>query len=84
MRLRKQELGTCNMIGARVEVSRKRQGMKQKDLLAQLQVKGVDMNASGLSKLEGQIRHVTDIELVAIADVLDVSVGWLLGREAGK
>ena len=50
-------------------------------VLAQLQVNGVDMNASGLSKLEGQIRFVTDVELVALADILEVSVDYLLGRE---
>lgn len=80
MRLRKQGLGDRNLIGARVEVARKRRGMKQKDLLAQLQVNGVDMNASGLSKLEGQIRYVTDVELVALADILEVPVDYLLGR----
>lgn len=81
MRLRKQALGDRNLIGARVEAARKNKGMKQKELLAQLQVSGVDMNASGLSKLEGQIRSVTDIELVAIADILEVSIEYLLGRE---
>ena len=81
MRLRKQELGNRNLIGARVELARKNQGMKQKELLAQLQVSGVDMNASGLSKLEGQVRHVTDFELVALADILSVPVNGLLGRE---
>ncbi|EJF40966.1 toxin-antitoxin system, antitoxin component, Xre domain protein [Clostridium sp. MSTE9] len=55
--------------------------MKQKELLAQLQVNGIDMNASGLSKLEGQIRYVTDFELVALSNILNVSVDWLLGRE---
>ena len=81
MRLRKQALGARNLIGSRVELSRKNQGMKQKELLAQLQVNGVDMNASGLSKLEGQVRYVTDFELVALANILNVSVDWLLGRE---
>ena len=80
MRLRKQELGDRNLVGARVEAARKKKGMKQKELLAQLQVNGVDMNASGLSKLEGQIRFVTDVELVALADILEVSVDFLLGR----
>lgn len=80
MRLRKQELGDRNLVGARVEAARKKRGMKQKELLAQLQVSGVDMNASGLSKLEGQIRYVTDVELVALADILEVSVDYLLGR----
>lgn len=81
MRLRKQAQGNRNLIGARVEAARKSKGIKQKELLAQLQVNGVDMNASGLSKLEGQIRSVTDIELVALADILEVSIDYLLGRE---
>ena len=80
MRLRKQALGDRNLVGANVETARKKKGMKQKELLAQLQVRGVDMNASGLSKLEGQIRFVTDIELVALADILEVTVDYLLGR----
>lgn len=78
MRLRGQPLGTKNLIGARVESARRSQGMKQKELLAQLQVRGVDLNASGLSKLEGQIRYVTDTELLALSKILNVSVMWLL------
>lgn len=81
MRLRNQPLGTKNLIGARVEAARKDLGMKQKDLLAQLQVRGVDLNASGLSKLEGQIRLVTDHELLALSQILNVSVDWLLTGE---
>ena len=81
MRVRKQELGNRNIAGARVEQRRKAIGMKQKDLLTQLQVRGVDLNASGLSKLEGQIRSINDYELLALADVLGVSVNWLLGLE---
>jgi transcriptional regulator with XRE-family HTH domain len=84
LRLRKQALGTRNLVGARVEAARKSEGMKQKDLLAQLQVQGIDMNASGLSKLEGQIRYVTDYELVALAKIFNVSVDWLLGLENEK
>ncbi|MBE6822845.1 MAG: XRE family transcriptional regulator [Ruminococcaceae bacterium] len=81
MRLRKQDLGTRNIVGARVELARKNKGMKQKELLAQLQVNGIDINASALSKLEGQVRYVADFELAALAEILGVSVDWLLGRE---
>lgn len=81
MRLRGQPLGTKNLVGARVENARRSQGMKQKELLAQLQVRGVDLNASGLSKLEGQIRYVTDTELLALSQILNVSVMWLLTGE---
>lgn len=79
MRIRKQELGSKNIVGARVESKRKELGMKQKDFLAQLQVAGMDINASGLSKLEGQIRSVSDYELLIISRVLGVSIYWLLG-----
>ena len=81
MRTRKQELGDKNIVGARVEQQRKTIGMKQKDLLVQLQIRGVDLNSSGLSKLEGQLRGVADYELKAIAEVLGVSVNWLLDIE---
>lgn len=81
MRIRKQELGDMNIIGKKVEKQRKAIGMKQKDLLAQLQVRGIDLNASGLSKLEGQLRGVADYELKAIAEALNVTVDWLLDIE---
>ena len=81
MRIRKQELGDRNIIGEKIEQQRKAMGMKQKDLLTQLQLKGIDLNASGLSKLEGQLRYVTDFELKAISEVLGVTVNYLLGIE---
>ncbi|MCD7774116.1 MAG: XRE family transcriptional regulator [Clostridiales bacterium] len=81
MRVRKQSLGSRNIAGERVEQRRKAIGMKQKDLLTQLQVRGIDLNASGLSKLEGQFRSINDYELVALADALGVSIGWLVGQE---
>ncbi len=81
MRIRKQNLGDKNIVGARVEQLRKQLGLKQKDLLTQLQVNGIDLTSSGLSKLEGQLRCVNDIELVALSKVLNVSVDWLLGLQ---
>ena len=54
--------------------------MKQTELLAQLQLAGVDMSIPALSLLEGQKRPVSDTELNALADILHVSVNWLLGR----
>ncbi|MGN0526610.1 MAG: XRE family transcriptional regulator [Acutalibacteraceae bacterium] len=81
MRVRKQPIGDRNICGVRVEERRLEIGMKQKDLLTQLQIRGIDLNASGLSKLEGQFRSVCDTELVALSEVLGVSVNWLLGLE---
>ena len=79
MRTRKQPTGEKNLVGQRVEQRRKELFMKQKDLLAKLQILGVDMNASGLSKLEGQIRHVNDFELIALSKALEMPVDELLG-----
>ena len=79
MRIRKQPLGERNIVGAKIEARRKAINMKQKDLLTQLQIKGIDLNASGLSKLEGQLRNVSDFELQALSEILGVSVNELLG-----
>lgn len=82
MRPRKLQLGDRNIVGARVTEARKAQNLKQVDLLAKLQLAGIDMSVPALSLLEGQKRPVTDIELNALADALGVSVHWLLGRES--
>ncbi len=81
MKTRKLALGDRNLIGARVTQARLSLGMKQVELLAKLQLAGVDMSIPALSLLEGQKRPVTDIELVALAEILRVSMTWLLGLE---
>lgn len=81
MKTRKLSLGSRNLIGARVTEARKQRGMKQIELLAQLQVRGVDLSVPALSLLEGQRRPASDIELNALADIFGVSADWLLGRE---
>ena len=81
MKTRKLELGDRNLIGARVTKARQKLDMKQVELLAKLQLAGVDMSVPALSLLEGQKRPVSDIELNALADILNVSVDWLLGRD---
>lgn len=80
LKTRKLELGDRNIVGARVTEARMRQNMKQVELLAKLQVEGVEISVPALSLLEGQKRPVTDKELDALANVLNVSVNWLLGR----
>lgn len=81
MNTRKLELGNRNLIGARVTQARNAKNMKQVELLAKLQLAGIDISVPALSLLEGQKRPVSDFELNALADILEVSVDWLLGRE---
>lgn len=84
MKTRKLELGDRNLIGARVTEARLKKGMKQNELLAKLQVAGIEISVPALSLLEGQKRPVSDKELSALADILGVSVDWLLGRDPAE
>lgn len=78
MRIRQKSLGDSNIVGEKIVARRNELGMKQKELLVQLQINGIDLTSSGLSKIEGQFRTVSDYELKEIAKILDVSVDWLL------
>ena len=78
MKPRKAEYGDKNICGANIERIRKRLGMQQTTLVSRMQLLGVDINPSSLSKLEGQTRSATDIELKAISKILGVSVEELL------
>lgn len=80
MRQRRLELGSKNIVGARVTEARQMRGLKQVELLARLQTRGIDISVPALSLLEGQKRPVTDIELAALSEVLGVSVDWLLRK----
>ena len=81
MKVRKLALGDRNIVGARVTEARKAKGMRQTELLAKLQMAGIDISIPALSLLEGQKRPVSDIELLALSQILSVSVDWLLGKE---
>ena len=81
MKPRKAEYGTKNICGANVERIRKSLGLKQTTLISRMQLLGVDINPSSLSKLEGQTRTATDIELKAIARILCVSMEELVKTE---
>ena len=80
MNTRKLALGDRNIVGARVTKARKEAGILPKDLLARLQVAGVEISLPALSLLEGQKRPVSDIELKALSEILRVDVRWLLGQ----
>lgn len=71
-----------NIIGDRIRIARAihKPPMNQTDLLARLQVYGLEITQPALSRMENGQRPVSDIELVALSEVLNVSVLWLLGK----
>ena len=74
MKIRKQSYGTANIVGKNVERLRKEKGIKQKDFVAKMQLLGCDVNPTSYSKLEGQIRSASDIEIYVIAKILGVKM----------
>lgn len=69
-----------NLVGTRVRRARKsaKPVVTQSDLVARLQILGMKIDQSGISKIESGWRPVLDIEVVALAEALRVSVQWLL------
>ena len=72
-------VGKRNIVGARVRQARKAASppITQMDLVARLQLLGIVIDQSGLSKIESGQRPVSDIEVVALAKALKVSAAWL-------
>ena len=74
-------LGERNISGKRVTEARKLKKMSKVELLAKIQVMGVEISIPALFLLEGQKRPVNDIELKAISKILGVSIDWLTDNE---
>ena len=77
LKIRVKAYGNCNMVGKTIERLRKAQGIKQKDFISKMQIMGCDINPTSYSKLEGQIRIVSDKELYVIAKLLNVTIDSL-------
>ena len=82
MKPRRIPYGDKNISGMRIEQLRKERGIKQTELISKMQLMGVDINPSSLSKLEGQRRIATDLELLAISRILKVTVDELLNKDS--
>jgi transcriptional regulator with XRE-family HTH domain len=74
-----------NIVGIRVRRARMaaKPRVTQKELMARLQVLGMMIDQSGLSKIENGQRPVTDKEVVALAKALKVSPMSLLKESEG-
>jgi HTH-type transcriptional regulator, cell division transcriptional repressor len=68
-----------NIIGKRVKLARRnsKPPITQSDLAARLQIQGLKFERITVTKIETGYREVTDIEVKAIANALDVTIGWL-------
>jgi len=72
--------GRRNICGDKIREARQRARLSQSDLCRALQLAGVTVERDVISRIENGSRFVADFEVVAVAEILDVSVDWLLGK----
>ena len=73
--------GKKNICGERVHEARRKNKITQSELAAKLQVAGIIIERDSISRIEIGTRFVADYELRVLAEILGVSVGWLVGVE---
>lgn len=76
---RDKKTNSKNRIGQRVKELRKAHNLTQKTLAAKLQLAGYDFNDLAILRIEQGTRFVPDYEVVALAEVFNVSCEYLLG-----
>ena len=75
--------GRNNICGEKVAQYRKSLRISQRELADRLQLLGLDVDKNAIQRIEAGKRFVTDIEMVALAKVLNVSLEELLGMTSG-
>jgi len=73
-----------NIVGPKVRLARKllQPPLTQGELAARLQVLGLGVEQSSVSKIEQGLRPVSDVEVLVLSKALKVTVGWLLGEDS--
>lgn len=64
--------------------TRERENLSQEQLAAKLQLAGLNITQKAVSRMETGKRVIADYELPYLADVLDVTIYYLLGMEDRK
>lgn len=75
------EDGRRNLIAQRLIALRKERYLSQGALARELQLVGMDMGKSVITRIETNKRHVTDVELQALIKVLETSYQYLIEGE---
>ncbi len=70
--------GLNNICGRKIAEMRKNMKISQRVLADRLQLSGLDVDKNATQRIECGKRFVTDIELVAISKILNITVDELL------
>lgn len=72
--------GKNNISGKRIAICRKAMKISQRELADRLQNAGLDIDKNAIQRMESGKRFITDIELVYIAKILNLTYEELLGK----
>lgn len=70
--------GRNNLCGKKVASLRTNMGISQRELADRLQIIGIDIDKNAIQRIESGKRFVTDIELKALSNVLNLNIDDLL------
>ena len=73
--------GLNNVCGKNVSALRSELKISQRELADRMQLVGIDIDKNAIQRLECGKRFVTDIELVALAKIFNVSCDELLSKK---
>lgn len=76
--------GGKNLISTRLREIRKEKGLSIRGMAKVLKDKGYEMDRNVICRIEKNERYVTDMEIKAFVEVLDVDYGYLIeGKKEG-
>lgn len=70
--------GKNNICGINISNKRCQIGISQRELADRLQILGLDIDKNAIQRIEAGKRFVTDIELIKLSKVLELSLDELL------
>lgn len=68
------ETGRNNIVGVAVREYRKQLRISQRELADRLQIIGLDIDKNAVQRIESRQRFITDIELIYLAQVFNITV----------
>ena len=78
MKIYKYKNGKCNLAGTAIKERREKMKKSQEQLVAELQLLGLDITQKAISRIETGDRVIPDYELLYFSEVLHISVLNLL------
>ena len=67
-----------NLTGAHIKSLRKKKGLTQEQVVAKMQLAGIQIDQKAISRIESGSRVITDYELMCLAEIFDTSIDQIV------